>query len=79
MIMTKRKIRIDRKTESDIYDKFSDFSLDLAKLVFGGVILAGIMGMDVNTNYLFIIGGLSIIILTLLGYIFIVLKHNTRK
>ena len=77
--MKKRKIRIDRKTESDIYDKFSDFTLDLAKLIFGGVILAGIMGLDVNTNYLFIIGVLSILVLTLLGYILIILKHNTRR
>ena len=79
MTKKKRGIRIDKKTKSDLYDKFSSYTLDLSKLIFGGVILAGIMGMQVNTNLLFIIGGCSVIILTLLGYILIVLKHNTRS
>ena len=79
--MTKKKqgIRIDNKTKSDLYDKFSSHALDLSKLVFGGVILAGIMGMKVDTNLLFIIGGFSVIILTLLGFVLIVLKHNIRR
>ena len=60
--MAKRKtIRIDRKTKSDLYDKFSDYALDLSKLVFGGVILAGIMGLSVNTNLLFVLGAFSVI------------------
>lgn len=77
--MIKRGIRIDSKTKSDLYDKFSSYALDLSKLVFGGVILAGIMGMQVDTNLLFIIGGFSVMILTLLGFILIVLKHNIRR
>ena len=79
MTKKKRGIRIDNKTKSDLYDKFSSYALDLSKLVFGGVILAGIMGMQVNTNLLFIIGGFSVMILTLLGFILIILKHNTRR
>lgn len=78
--MTKKKgIRIDQKTKSDLYDKFSSYALDLSKLVFGGVILAGIMGMSVNTNLLFVTGGFSVIVLTLLGFMLIVLKHNIRR
>lgn len=77
--MAKKIIRIDRKTKSDLYDKFSDYALDLSKLVFGGVILAGIMGLSVNTNLLFVLGAFSVIVLALLGYIFIILKHNTRR
>lgn len=77
--MTKKQnFRIDRKTKSDLYDKFSSYFLDLSKLVFAGVILAGIMGMEVNTTLLFLMGGLSVVILTLFGYILIILKHNTR-
>ena len=75
----KRNIRIDQKTKSELYDKFSSYALDLSKLVFGGVILAGIMGMQVNTNLLFLIGGFSVIILTILGFILIVLKNNLRR
>ena len=77
--MTKKQgFKIDRKTKSDLYDKFSGYFLDLSKLVFAGVILAGIMGMEVNTTLLFLMGGVSVGILSLVGYTFIVLKHNTR-
>ena len=75
----KRRIRIDNNTRRDLYDKFSDYSLDLSKLVFGGVILAGIMDLSVNTNILFGLGAVSVIILTLLGFVFIILKHNSRR
>lgn len=74
--MTKRKIKIDSKTKRDVYDKFSDYALDMSKLVFAGVILAGIMVMEVNTNLLFGLGGFSVIILSFLGFILIILKHN---
>ena len=75
----KRRIRIDNNTRRDLYDKFSDYSLDLSKLVFGGVILAGIMDLSVNTNILFGLGAVSVIILMLLGFVFIILKHNSRR
>lgn len=74
-----KKIRIDRNTKRDLYDKFSDYALDLSKLIFGGVILAGIMGLSVNTTILFVIGAISVIILSLVAFIFIILKHNNRR
>jgi hypothetical protein len=77
--MVKKKIKIDNKTKQDLYEKFSNYALDLSKLVFGGVILAGIMNMDVNTTLLFGLGSLFVIILTILGYILTILKHNSRR
>lgn len=77
--MSKSRIRIDSSTKRDLYDKFSDYALDLSKLIFGGVILAGIMGLSVNTTILFIIGAISVIILSLVAFIFIILKHNSRR
>ncbi len=74
-IMAKKRIRIDSNTKN----KFSDYTLDLSKLVFGGVILAGIMGLSVNPNILFGLGAVSVIILTLVGFVFIILKHNNRR
>ena len=79
MAMKKRRIKIDSNTKRDLYDKFSDYTLDLSKLVFGGVILAGIMGLSVNPNILFGLGAISVIILTLVGFVFIILKHNSRR
>ena len=51
--MVKRKrIRIDSNTRRDLYDKFSDYTLDLSKLVFGGVILAGLMKQEIDYAFL---------------------------
>ena len=78
--MAKKKgLKIDSSTRRDLYDKFSDYALDLSKLVFGGVILAGIMGLSVNTDLLFVLGAVAVTILTITGYVFIILKHNSRR
>ena len=37
-------------------EKFGDYCLDLSKLIFGGVILAAIMQLDINTVWLFVCG-----------------------
>lgn len=71
------KKKLNNKTKKDLYDKFSDYTLDLSKLVFGGVILAGIMGLSVNPNVLFGLGAVSVILLAFLGFVFIILKHYT--
>lgn len=77
--MATSRIKIDSSTKIDLYDKFSDYALDLSKLIFGGVILAGIMGLSVNTTILFVIGAISVIILSLTAFTFIILKHNSRR
>ena len=77
--MATSRIKIDSSTKIDLYDKFSDYALDLSKLIFGGVILAGIMGLSVNTTILFVIGAISVIILSLVAFTFIILKHNSRR
>ncbi len=77
--MATSRIKIDSSTKIDLYDKFSDYALDLSKLIFGGVILAGIMGLSVNTTILFVIGAISVIILSLVAFTFIILKHNSGR
>ena len=37
-------------------EKFGDYCLDLSKFIFGGVILAAIMQLDINTVWLFVVG-----------------------
>ena len=37
-------------------ETFGDYGLDLSKLIFGGVILAAIMQLDINTVWLFVVG-----------------------
>ena len=65
--MKKNKIHITANERKDAYKEASHFALDMAKLVFGGVILAGIMDLDVDKWVLFLVGGLIVLIMILLG------------
>ncbi|WP_418530168.1 DUF6722 family protein [Paraprevotella clara] len=40
-----------------LLEKLGEFLLDIAKLIFGGVVLVGIMETNVNPYWLFSIGG----------------------
>ena len=69
---------LSKANKRKVYLKASDFFLDLAKLVFGGIILTGIVGMDVNKTYLFLIGGIVVILLALWGYIMFIRGIKTN-
>ena len=47
------------------------FFVDIAKLVFGGVILAGIMSEDIDRKLLFTLGSCIVIAFALLGLLII--------
>ena len=47
------QIRESRERQKAFYLKVSDFLLDLAKLVFGGIILTGIIDLDLDKVWLF--------------------------
>ena len=51
-MMAKRRKLISSSTKKKLYIKGSDFCIDMAKLVFAGIILAGIMGMDFHKGLL---------------------------
>jgi len=51
------------------YLKLSDFLLDLAKLIFGGIILTGIIDLQLNKALLFITGSIVATILTTWGFV----------
>ncbi len=44
----------------DVKEKAGDFLLDIAKLVFGGVILAGIIAEDINRMLLYSMGAIAV-------------------
>lgn len=52
------------------------FCLDIAKLIFGGVILAGLMKQEVDYTYLFVWGLMAVTILMFLGFLFLI---NSKK
>lgn len=54
------------------------FLLDVAKLIIGGVILAGIMQQDIGYLKLYIYGGLTVVFCVLWGIVFIILSDNDK-
>ena len=51
--------------------EFGRFMIDIAKLVFGGVILAGIMSEGIDKNLLFILGSCIVTSFALIGLLII--------
>lgn len=64
--MAKKKW-ISSTTKKKLYIIGSGFFLDLAKLVFAGVIIAGIMGMEINNSLVVISGVVAVMLLSLVG------------
>lgn len=62
------QIREAREWQKAFYLKVSDFMLDLAKLVFGGIILTGIIDLDLDKLWLFTAGVIVAGIFALWGF-----------
>ena len=50
------ELREMRERQKALYLKVGDFLLDLAKLVFGGIILTGIIDLNLDKVWLFLLG-----------------------
>lgn len=55
------------KKEHPIAKKLGDFFIDVAKLIIGGVILAGLMKQDIDYLILSIVGGITVLLFLLFG------------
>ncbi|MBQ9640271.1 MAG: hypothetical protein IJV06_01710 [Bacteroidaceae bacterium] len=61
-------IQDEREQKKALLLKISDFLLDLTKLVFAGIILTGIIDLDLNKVWLFTIGLTVTFASTTLGF-----------
>lgn len=61
---------LSKANRRKVYLKASDFLLDMAKLVFAGIILTGLVNLDVDKFYLFLFGISLTVTLSLWGYIY---------
>lgn len=52
-----------------LYEEAGKYLLDVSKLIFGGVILAGVMNLNVDKLVLFIVGGISVILSAIVGFV----------
>ena len=63
-----------------LFAEIGKFFLDIAKLIFGGIILAGIMEIGVDKYLLFMIGGALTVIFAMAGLLLMILsKKNHMK
>ena len=61
-----------------LFAEIGKFFLDIAKLIFGGIILAGIMEIGVDKYLLFMIGGALTVIFAIAGLLLMILS-KTKK
>ena len=66
-----------KKEDHNVTLEAGKFCLDIAKLVFGGVILAGIMQQGIEFNSLFI-SGLGVVLLFFVFGLFLIKKSKTN-
>ena len=59
-----------QKKRELMMQEYGKYCLDMSKLIFGGVILAGIMNFGVDDSFLFIVGGIIVAILAFMGFTF---------
>ncbi len=67
---------MEKNKKEALFAELGKYSIDISKLVFGGVILAGIMKLDVNKLALFGLGILVVIATLITGLIFIALSNS---
>ncbi len=61
-----------------LFAEIGKFFLDIAKLIFGGTILAGIMEIGVDKYLLFMIGGALTVIFAMAGLLLMILSKTKR-
>lgn len=74
--MKKNRRYFRKETLSKLYLEASRYSLDLSKLIFGGIILSGIMGMQIEKAYPLIVGLIAVILTALFGFIMFLLANK---
>lgn len=71
------KLNIEQKTT--LWSEGGKFCLDLAKLIFGGIILASIMKKDIDTEKLLVFGALITMFLAVCGFFLILMSKDKKR
>lgn len=74
------KMEDKRKTNKQVMlGELGKYCIDISKLVFGGVVLAGIMKLDVNRALLFGLGTVVVLLTVSAGLICILLANSNKE
>ena len=76
--LSNRELKVKQREQHTFMYELGKFMVDIAKLVFGGIILAGIMSEDINRQLLFSCGSLVVLAFALLG-LYIISKNKEVK
>ena len=68
LVKSKQDTKIETVRKEKLILEGGKFCLDIAKLVFGGVILAGIMAQDMNIALLLAVGFGVVLVFVLFGF-----------
>lgn len=71
------KLNIEQKTT--LWSEGGKFCLDLAKLIFCGIILASIMKKDIDTEKLLVFGALITMFLAVCGFFLILMSKDKKR
>lgn len=66
-------IKMDKKTRLRLYLEISKYSLDIPKLIVGGIIISGIVGLNFNKTSLLIYGILASLMMLSLGIVLFIM------
>lgn len=71
------ELNIEQKTT--LWSEGGKFCLDLAKLIFGGIILASIMKKDIDAGKLLVFGALITMFLAVCGFFLILMSKDKKR
>lgn len=72
-------MKLDIEQKTTLWSEGGKFCLDLAKLIFGGIILASIMKKDIDTGKLLVCGALITMFLAVCGFFLILMSKDKKK
>ena len=72
-------MEIKKNSKNLMLEEAGKYCLDLSKLVFGGVILVGIMDLSINIAVLLAVGVVIVAILAYTGFAFLKLSNAKKK
>lgn len=78
-ILLSLRYEIEYRTKNNSLSEGGKFCLDLAKLIFGGIILASIMKKDIDTGKLLVFGALITMFLAVCGFFLILMSKDKNK
>jgi len=75
---TKKKIKFNSTIKKRTILKASDYSLDISKLILAGVVLAGVVDLNVNKAFLLVSGIAVVFIFALVGFFLYILGNQSK-